>query len=203
MRAEKGQSKIKLQYWNAGVYAVYKNGILIEPTEWDKEAGSKRELTGYSGCGENRFVGVKNFLEFIITAGCELEVRPVDAIVSNIRMEWTLDEFYGAGGVTSFVDRVSGALGIHASQMKVVAVYTGSVAVDYSIEPASDSTDSAKELRSLNTALDLLVSDGSAAFGAPVLSASADGEALLEDPNYNPAVAAPVTTPIVEDTAQP
>lgn len=46
-----------------------------------------------------------------------------------------MDEFFESGGVTSFVDRVSAALGIHASQMKVVAVYTGSVVVDYVIEP--------------------------------------------------------------------
>jgi len=44
-----------------------------------------------------------------------------------------MDEFWASGGVTSFIDRVSGHLGIHASQMKVVAVYTGSVVVDYHI----------------------------------------------------------------------
>jgi hypothetical protein len=54
-----------------------------------------------------------------------------------------MDEFFEKGGVTSFVDRVSAALGIHASQMKVVAVYTGSVVVDYEIAPEeSDDTDS-------------------------------------------------------------
>lgn len=53
-------------------------------------------------------------------------------------MQWTMEEFYEAGGVTSFVDRVSAALGIHASQMKVVAVYTGSVVVDYEITVNND-----------------------------------------------------------------
>lgn len=143
MRSESGQSKIKIRYPSSGIYAVYINGDKVEPTEWDKEAGENRELTGYKGCGENRYLGVSKTLEFIITAGCELEVNYVDGIVSNVRMEWTIDEFYGAGGVTSFIDRVSAALGIHASQMKVVAVYTGSVVVDYAIEPDSDSTDSA------------------------------------------------------------
>jgi len=69
----------------------------------------------------------------MITPYCLIEVKPVDAIMSNVRMQWTMDEFYAAGGVTSFVDRVAGSLGIHASQMKVVAVYTGSVVVDYHI----------------------------------------------------------------------
>jgi hypothetical protein len=42
-----------------------------------------------------------------------------------------MDEFYASGGPNSFIDRVSSALGIHASQVKVVATYTGSVIVDY------------------------------------------------------------------------
>jgi hypothetical protein len=48
-------------------------------------------------------------------------------------MSWTMDQFYAAGGVTSFADRVSAALSISASQVKVVAVYKGSVVVDYQI----------------------------------------------------------------------
>jgi hypothetical protein len=51
----------------------------------------------------------------------------------NVRLEWTLAEFYSTGGVTSFTDRVAGALGIHASTIKTVAVYQGSVVVDYFI----------------------------------------------------------------------
>lgn len=45
-----------------------------------------------------------------------------------------MDEFYSSGGTTSFADRVSAALGIHASQIKIVAVYKGSVVVDYLVE---------------------------------------------------------------------
>jgi DNA segregation ATPase FtsK/SpoIIIE-like protein len=54
-----------------------------------------------------------------------------------------MEEFYDNGGPTSFIDRVSASLGIHASQMKVVAVYTGSIVVDYEIEPAEGSADAA------------------------------------------------------------
>jgi hypothetical protein len=64
-----------------------------------------------------------------------LRLKKYDTIQSNVRMEWTMDEFYASGGPTSFIDRVSAALGIHASQMKVVAVYTGSVVVEYEIAP--------------------------------------------------------------------
>lgn len=58
-------------------------------------------------------------------------------------------EFYSAGGTTSFTDRVAGALGIHASQIKIVAVYKGSVVVDYFIEAEDDDENSAQTLRAL------------------------------------------------------
>ncbi len=38
-------------------------------------------------------------------------------------MEWTMSKFYSNGGTTKFADRLSAALGIHASQVKVVSVY--------------------------------------------------------------------------------
>jgi len=53
-------------------------------------------------------------------------------------MSWTMDEFFEKGGVTSFIDRVCAALQIHASQMKVVAVYTGSVVVEYDLITPED-----------------------------------------------------------------
>jgi len=115
LRATTGIMKLKIHYWNAGSYEVYANGNLVEHTAWDKEIGAQALLTGYRGCGENRYKGVDNYLEFIITPYCLIEVKPVDAILSNVRMQWTMDEFYAAGGVTSFVDRVAGSLGIHAS----------------------------------------------------------------------------------------
>jgi len=107
--------KVKIHYWSAGSYEVYANGKKVDYAPWDKDAGRMSELTGYKGCGENRYIGVENWLEFIITPYCLIEVKPVDAIMSNVRMQWTMDEFYAQGGTTSFVDRVCGALGIHAS----------------------------------------------------------------------------------------
>ena len=128
-----GFTKIRVHYWDAGSYHVYVKNKLIDYTEWDKNLGSASELSGYRGCGENRYVGVKNFLEFIITPGCEVTIKPRDAIMCNVRMEWTMEEFYASGGVTAFQDRVAAALGIHASRIKTVAVYKGSVVVDYAI----------------------------------------------------------------------
>ena len=54
-------------------------------------------------------------------------------------MEWTLDSFYANGGTTSFMDRLSSSLGIHASTIKMVSVYEGSLVVNYELsEPNND-----------------------------------------------------------------
>jgi hypothetical protein len=55
-----------------------------------------------------------------------------------VRLELTMDEFFADGGTTKFVDRLTSALGIHASQVKIVSVYEGSLVVNYEIE--SDGT---------------------------------------------------------------
>jgi uncharacterized beta-barrel protein YwiB (DUF1934 family) len=65
-----------------------------------------------------------------------------------VRMEWSVDEFFNNGGTTSFVDRVAGSLGIHASTIKVVSVYEGSLVVNYDInvdDPADDNTTSSDD----------------------------------------------------------
>jgi len=46
-----------------------------------------------------------------------------------------MDEFFSGGGTTSFVDRLTSSLGIHASQVKIVSVYEGSLVVNYEVEP--------------------------------------------------------------------
>jgi hypothetical protein len=54
-------------------------------------------------------------------------------------MEWTMDAFFANGGTTSFMDRVAGSLGIHASTIKIVSVYEGSLVVNYEItDPSND-----------------------------------------------------------------
>jgi len=51
------------------------------------------------GCGENRFVGgIDNYLEFIVTPDCVVSVNPIDSFAANVRLDWTLDEFYANGG---------------------------------------------------------------------------------------------------------
>ena len=64
-------------------------------------------------------------------------------------MEWTLEDFYAKGGTTTFVDRLAASLGIHASTIKVVGVYTGSLVVDYNIYVADDSTTTLQNIQDL------------------------------------------------------
>jgi len=70
-------------------------------------------------------------------AGCQLMIKPVDSIKTAIRMDWTLNAFYAAGGTTRFIDRVAAALGIKASTIKVVSVLQGSVIVNFEVQPDS------------------------------------------------------------------
>jgi len=78
-----------------------------------------------------------------MNAGCELKISPRDAIMSMVRMEWTMAEFFADGGTTKFIDRLAGSLGIHASTIKVVSVYQGSLVVNYELQ-ADDPTELAK-----------------------------------------------------------
>lgn len=105
-----------------------KDDKVIEYNAWDRTLepdnyGTIKQIA----CGENRFVGVKSFLEFYITANCLLHIAPRDAIQTNVRMEWSMEKFFSKGGTTAFVDRLCASLGIHASTVKVVSVYEGSL----------------------------------------------------------------------------
>ena len=107
-------STIKIAYPGAESRAVYVDGVLKQPNQWDDATQSYGPIK-QKFCGENRFIGVVNILEFYLTAGCKLEIKPRNAIQTLVRMEWTMEEFFADGGTTSFVDRLTGSLGIHAS----------------------------------------------------------------------------------------
>lgn len=112
--------------------------------QWDEGIKMYGEVQGRF-CGENRYIGVKNILEFYLTRGCVLQIAPRDAIQTMVRMEWTMDEFFSNGGTTQFIDRVAGSLGIHASTIKVVSVYEGSVVLNYDITIDDDSSTNAAQ----------------------------------------------------------
>ena len=131
---------LRIDYPKTGTYAVTDfNGQVIAANAWDDTTKAPAAIKR-SKCGENRFIGVENILEFYITADCNLMIQPIDSIQTKIRMSWTLEGFYAAGGATKFVDRLASVLGIHASTIKVVSVYTGSVIVEVQITPPGTGT---------------------------------------------------------------
>jgi hypothetical protein len=66
---------------------------------------------------------------------CRLWIKKRDSVVGNVRLEWTIDEFFSNGGDTVFADKMATSLGIHPSRIKVVGVVAGSISLDYQIEP--------------------------------------------------------------------
>lgn len=132
-----GGSTIRIAYPGAESRGIYLNDEEIPYNQWDDSIAGYGPIT-QSFCGENRFIGVQNILEFYITDGCILEIKPRNAIQTKVRMEWTMDEFFSGGGTTQFVDRVTASLGIHASEVKIVSVYEGSLVVNYEVLAEDD-----------------------------------------------------------------
>jgi hypothetical protein len=95
-------------------------------------------------------------------------------------MEWSMDEFFSGGGTTQFIDRVSGSLGIHASTIKVVSVYEGSLVVNYDMFIEEDdesadgdassgsSTSAAEKLAAIKAKQIEAFSTGAMDLGAPI-----------------------------------
>lgn len=70
------------------------NGTAVNATEWDKTNKAQAQLASDAGCGANRYNSEDNSLEFILTAGCELQVHTESAIKSTVRLDMTEEEFY-------------------------------------------------------------------------------------------------------------
>jgi len=75
-----------------------------------------------------------------------------------------MDEFFSSGGTTQFIDRVAGSLGIHASTIKIVSVYEGSLVVNYGVE-----NDNEEELAELEEAQTEAFATGGIDLGAPLI----------------------------------
>lgn len=105
--------------------------------------------------------------------------------MTKVRMNWSLSEFYSDGGTTRFVDRLAASLGIAANRIKTVAVYEGSVVVDFIIEAEEGQTAAAatETLKAVKQQLVEQVEAGAVDFGAPVMGLQGeDGEVLSGDP---------------------
>lgn len=110
-------------------------------------------------------------------------------------MEWTLEAFFADGGTTKFVDRVAGALGIHASTIKVVSVYEGSVIINYAITVDDDDQDKLDAIQKTQTDL---YATNSISLGAPILDVTTgDNDAVTTKIVANGVVTASGYDPIV------
>lgn len=165
-------STIRISYPGAESRAIYVDGNLIQSNQWDDKKAQYGEIK-QKFCGENRFIGVKNILEFYLTAECKLTIKPRNAIQTLVRMEWSMEAFFADGGTTTFVDRLTSSLGIHASDVKIVSVYEGSLVVNYEIS-APDGDVAA--LQAIQAKQDEMMSSGSINLGAPVLEYKAKAQ---------------------------
>jgi len=70
---------IRIAYPGAESRSITINDKIIEQNQWDETEqmyGPIKQLY----CGENRYIGVKNILEFYLVSGCTLKIIPRDAI---------------------------------------------------------------------------------------------------------------------------
>jgi hypothetical protein len=70
---------IRIAYPDASSYQIKIDNNRIPMNEWDDSLRMYRKIEG-NFCGENRFIGVKNILEFYLTVDCDVFIAPRDAI---------------------------------------------------------------------------------------------------------------------------
>jgi hypothetical protein len=93
-------------------------------------------------------------------------------------LEWSLSDFYSNGGSTKLVDRISASLGIHASEIKIVAVYEGSLVINYWIISVLED---AAALATVQAKQNELMATNSLSLGAPVLDFSSNEAPIVTD----------------------
>lgn len=100
-----------------------------------------------------------------------VNIELIDSIQANVRLNWTMKEFYADGGTTKFVDRIAASLGIKAANIKVVSVYMGSVIVDFAvIEDTTKSLSQNGGMDAIQTTLTTMLVAKSINLGAPILN---------------------------------
>lgn len=193
--SEQGGIKVKIPYTTANTYTVKADGVVVDSNPFDDAAGKPTELKKVK-CGENRYVGRANFLEFYIKPGCTITIKPRDAIVGTVRMDWDMATFWKSGGTSAFVDRVASLLGVPPSRIYTIQLYTGSVILKFAVTEPSDEQEGQQgtggqsgssqawnrdETLSTLTAAMTDEAAGEALCGAPVLGFEEDGRLVAGD----------------------
>jgi len=91
---------------------------------------------------------------------------------------------------------MAAALGIHASEVKVVNVYEGSLIINYYIINTDDDNAALQKVQESQIEA---ISTGKLNFGAPILDANVAGDDLVEDgvvitPGYDPIILTKTTS---------
>jgi hypothetical protein len=166
---------LRIKYPKAGVYIIKDaSGKQINANAWDSKISQPMQIRGFRGgyCGENRYVGVVNILEFYLNKGCTIFIEPIDSIQASVRMNWTMAGFFADGGTTKFVDRVAASLGIKPANIKIVSVYQGSVVVDFTIiEDSTRTVSRAGGMNTIQSSLTQSLTSKAINLGAPILNA--------------------------------
>lgn len=74
---------IRIVYSNSNSYQISKNRDGSNPipqTNWSDILGTYEPLSVNSDCGDNRYLGTENTLEFFLTPDCPVYIRPINAI---------------------------------------------------------------------------------------------------------------------------
>ena len=74
---------MRIKYPKAGTYIIKDaNGNEIKANGWDSRISQPGLIKGDRGgsCGENRYVGVVNILEFYLKKECTIFIEPIDSI---------------------------------------------------------------------------------------------------------------------------
>ena len=109
-----------------------------------------------------------------------------------VRLETTVAAFYSDDGVTSFTARLASVLGVHAADLKIVQVFTGSAITQVIIRSESDEVDEntgmtpLENLKSIETTfIDKVSNDADAlgaSLGAPVKQVLTDEGKIVPTP---------------------
>ena len=70
---------VRIAYPGAESRQILKDGKRVEMIPWNDTAQQHDPIL-QTECGENRFIGMKNILEFYLTQGCTLDIAPRDAV---------------------------------------------------------------------------------------------------------------------------
>lgn len=129
--ADAGSMVSRIHYPKAAAYILRdRAGNQITANTWDDVNRVQRPIKGLY-CGENKFDATTNILEFYMSPNCTIWIEAVDVIQTNIRLNWTLNNFYKQGGVTTFKTNLAKSINIQPSFIRVLSVVQGSVIVDF------------------------------------------------------------------------